>query len=156
MDHKWAQTRRCGAERPNLCVEMRKQANFVSFFVDRSKIFIEMRSAAVGDMIPPCSKLTGPPLPLFPPPLLQGQRSKIGGFYCSRLRRLAPLGPHQSWFLFCSLVRGRASDCRMLCRWTSPKWSKRRTSLSLLQGSSVLKRIPGLAVASIKGKIRAN
>ena len=44
-------TRRCGAERPNLCVEMRKKANFVSFLVDRSKIFIEMRLAEVGDMI---------------------------------------------------------------------------------------------------------
>ena len=51
MDHKWAQTRRCGAERPNLCVEMRKKANFVSFLVDRSKIFIKMRSAEVGAMI---------------------------------------------------------------------------------------------------------
>ena len=51
MDHKWAQTRRCGAERPNFSVEMRKQANFVSFFVDRSTIFIKMRSAEVGEMI---------------------------------------------------------------------------------------------------------
>ena len=30
---------------------MRKEANFVSFLVDRSKMFIKMRSAAVGEMI---------------------------------------------------------------------------------------------------------
>ena len=46
--------------------------NFVSFLVDRSKLFIEMRSAEVGDMIystlllSPASEIRPPP----PPPLL--------------------------------------------------------------------------------------
>ena len=39
-----------GREAESLCGDEEK-VNFVSFLVDRSKIFIKMKSAAVGDMI---------------------------------------------------------------------------------------------------------